>query len=42
LQFDGRKIKAGDLEFEVTEASISAAKRIPIIGERWFKYMALS
>jgi hypothetical protein len=30
------------LEFEVTEASISAATGIPIIGERWFKSMALS
>ena len=30
-----------DLEFEVTEVSISAATGIPIIGERWFKSMAL-
>jgi hypothetical protein len=42
LQFDGKKTKVGDLEFEVTEASISAATWIPIIGERWFKAMALS
>jgi hypothetical protein len=42
LHFDGRKTKVGDLEFEVTEASISVAKRITIIGERWFKAMDLS
>jgi hypothetical protein len=30
------------LEFEVTEASISAITRIPITGENWFKAMALS
>jgi hypothetical protein len=30
------------LEFEVTEASISAATGIPITGEKWFKAMALS
>jgi hypothetical protein len=30
------------LEFEVTEASISAAIGIPITGEKWFKAMALS
>ena len=40
--FDGRRTKVGDLEFEVTEASISAATGIPIIGEKWFKSMALS
>jgi hypothetical protein len=42
LHFDGRKTKVGDLEFEVTEASISAATGIPITGEKWFKTMALS
>jgi hypothetical protein len=40
--FDGRRTKVGDLEFEVTEASISAATGIPITGEKWFKAMALS
>jgi hypothetical protein len=30
------------LEFEVTEASILVAIGIPIIGEKWFKSMALS
>jgi hypothetical protein len=30
------------LGFEVTKASISAATGIPIIGEKWFKSMALS
>jgi hypothetical protein len=42
LQFDGKKTKVGDLEFEVTEASILVSTGIPIIGERWFKSMALS
>jgi hypothetical protein len=42
LQFDGRKTKVGDLEFEVTEASISAATGIPITSEKWFKAMDLS
>jgi hypothetical protein len=30
------------LEFEVTEASISAETGIPISGENWFKAMVLS
>jgi hypothetical protein len=42
LHFDGRRTKVGDLEFEVTEASISDATGIPITGEKWFKSMALS
>jgi hypothetical protein len=42
LHFDGLKTKVGDLEFEVTEASISAATGIPITGEKWFKAMALN
>jgi hypothetical protein len=42
LQFYGKKTKVGDLEFQVTEASISTATGIPIIGERWFKAMDLS
>jgi hypothetical protein len=42
LHFDGRKTKVGDLEFEVTEASISTATTIPITGEKWFKAMALN
>jgi hypothetical protein len=37
FQFNGKKTKVGDFEFEVTEASILAATSIPIIGERWFK-----
>jgi hypothetical protein len=32
----------GDLEFEVYEASIVAATRIPNTGERWFKFMILN
>ena len=42
LHFDGRKTKVGDLEFEVTEASISTPTKIPIIGEKWFKAMDLN
>jgi hypothetical protein len=42
LHFDGRKTKVGDLEFEVTEASISAATGIPITCEKWFKAMVFS
>jgi hypothetical protein len=42
LHYDGRKTKVGDLEFEVTEASISTATGIPIAGEKWFKAMVLS
>jgi hypothetical protein len=41
LHFDGLKTKVGDLEFEVSETSISAATGIPITGENWFKSMAL-
>jgi hypothetical protein len=40
--FDGRRTKVEDLEFEVTEDSISAAIGIPITGEKWFKSMDLS
>ena len=42
LNFDGKKTRVGDLEFEVTKASISAAIGIPISGENWFKAMVLS
>jgi hypothetical protein len=41
LNFDGKKTRVGDLEFEVTEASISATKRIHISRENWFKAMVL-
>ena len=41
LHFDGLKTKVGDLEFEVFETSISATTGIHIIGESWFKSMAL-
>jgi hypothetical protein len=41
LNFDGKKTRVGDLEFEVTETSISAATGIPISGENWFKAMVL-
>ena len=40
--FYGLKTKVGDLEFEVSKASISVATGIPIIGEKWFKSMALN
>jgi hypothetical protein len=40
--FDGLNTKEGDLEFEVSEASIAVATRIPITGERWFKSMDLN
>jgi hypothetical protein len=42
LKFHGNKTRVGDLEFEVTEASISDTTRIPISGENWFKAMVLS
>jgi hypothetical protein len=42
LHFDGLKTKVGDLEFEVSEASILATTWIPNIGERWFKSMTLN
>jgi hypothetical protein len=42
LNFDGKKTKVGDLEFEVTEASISTAIGIPISEENGFNAMVLS
>jgi hypothetical protein len=41
LHFYGLKTKARDLEFEVSETSISEATGIPITRENWFKSMAL-
>ena len=41
-KFDGLKTKVGDLEFEVSETSISTATGIPITGDKWFKSMALN
>jgi hypothetical protein len=32
----------GNLEFEVSEASIAAATGVPNTGERWFKSMILN
>jgi hypothetical protein len=40
--FDGLETKVGDLEFEVSETSISTTIGIPIIGEKWFKSMSLN
>jgi hypothetical protein len=42
LHFDGIKTKVGNLEFEVSEASIVVAIEIPNTGERWFKSMILN
>jgi hypothetical protein len=42
LNFDAKKTRVGDLEFEVIEASISTVKWIPISGQNWFKAMVLS
>jgi hypothetical protein len=42
LHFDGIKTKVGDLEFEVSEASIAVSTWIPNTGERWFKSMILN
>jgi len=42
LHFDGLKTKVGDLDFEVSEASIVATTRIPNTRERWFKSMTLN
>jgi hypothetical protein len=40
--FYGLNNKVGDLEFEVSEASIATTTRISITGERWFKSMTLN
>jgi hypothetical protein len=42
LYFDGIKTKVGNLEFEVSEASIVESTEIPNTGERWFKSMILN
>jgi hypothetical protein len=42
LHFDGLKTKVGDLEFEVSEASIAAATGIHNTGEIWFKSITLN
>jgi hypothetical protein len=42
LHFDGLKTKVGDLEFEVSEASIEVAIGIPNTGDRWFQSMTLT
>jgi hypothetical protein len=42
LHFDGLKTKVGDLEFEVSEASIPTTMGIPNTCERWFKYTNLN
>jgi hypothetical protein len=42
LHFDGLNTKVGDLDFEVSKASIEAVTWIPNTGERWFKSMTLN
>ena len=42
LHFDGIKTKVGNLEFEVSEASIAATTEIPNTSGRWFKSMILN
>ena len=37
LNFDGRKIKVGPLDLEVSDNSIAVATKIPRLGEKWFK-----
>jgi hypothetical protein len=41
LNFNGVDTKIGDLQFQVTEESISTATEIPSQGEKWFKGMPL-
>jgi hypothetical protein len=41
LNFDDTKNNVGNLELEVSEATIVVATEIPNTGERWFKYMTL-
>jgi hypothetical protein len=40
--FDGKIAHVGSLIFEVTKESISAAKKLPRMGDRWFKNYQLS
>jgi hypothetical protein len=40
--FDGLNTKVGDIDFEVSETSISTAIGIPITEEKWFKSMVLN
>jgi hypothetical protein len=40
--FDGKTTHVGSLIFEVTEESISAATKLPRMGDRWFKNHQLS
>jgi hypothetical protein len=42
LHFDSIKTKVGNLEFEVSEASIAAATGIPNTSERWFESMIIN
>jgi hypothetical protein len=42
LNFDGTKTKVGNIELEVSEATIAVATEIPNTGERWFKSMNIN
>jgi hypothetical protein len=42
LNFSGTKTKVGELEFEVSEQSISIATKISDCGEKWFKDMSFN
>jgi hypothetical protein len=42
LHFDGIKTKVGNLEFQVSEASMVGATELPNTSERWFKSMILN
>jgi hypothetical protein len=42
LNFSGKNIKVGALEFEVLEQSISTTIKIHVHGETWFKAMSLN
>jgi hypothetical protein len=42
LNFDGTKTKVGNLELEVSEATVASAIDIPNTSERWFKSMNLN
>ena len=35
--FDGQQVHVGSLKFKVTEAFISEATGLPMVGERWYK-----
>ena len=38
LSLDDSLVKIADLQFRVDERSVALATRLPLTGERWFKY----